>query len=153
MKKILFSLAMMFSLGVVSAQTNIVESLQTDCVGEGKITIHQDITITNLLGVRYVRTSQVESQRTLKARGYRVQVYAGNNSRQARNEAGAVSEKVKENFPEMPVYTFFQPPRWLCRVGDFKSIEEAHVAMRQLKATGVFKEVAIVREQIIIPIE
>ena len=53
----------------------------------------------------------------------------------------------------MPVYTFFQPPRWLCRVGDYKSIEEAHVAMRLLKETGAFKEVAIVREQINIPIE
>ena len=59
----------------------------------------------------------------------------------------------KEEFPEMPVYTYFQPPRWLCRVGDFKSIEEAHVAMRKLKSTGNFKEVAIVREQINIPIE
>lgn len=154
MKKFLFSLAMMFSACAVSAQTTIVESLQTDREGEGKVTIHQDAQITSLLGVRYVRDGQsAESQRTLKARGYRVQVYAGNNSRKARNEAAAVSEKVKEEFPDMPVYTFFQPPRWLCRVGDFKSIEEAHVAMRQLKATGVFKEVAIVREQINIPIE
>ena len=72
---------------------------------------------------------------------------------QARNEANRVAEKVKEEFPEMPVYTYFQPPRWLCRVGDFKSIEEAHVAMRKLKSTGNFKEVAIVREQINIPIE
>ena len=154
MKKFLFSLAMMFSACTISAQTTIVESLQTDRVGEGKVTVHQDAQITALLGVRYVRDGQsTEAQRTLKSRGYRVQVYAGNNSRKARNEAAAVSEKVKEEFPDMPVYTFFQPPRWLCRVGDFKSIEEAHVAMRQLKATGVFKEVAIVREQIIIPIE
>ena len=153
MKKFLFSLVMMASACAVSAQTNIIESLQTNRVGEGKVTVHQDASITNLLGVRYVRSGATESRRTLKARGYRVQVYAGNNSRVARNQAAAVSEKVKEKFPEMPVYTFFQPPRWLCRVGDFKSIEEAHVAMRQLKATGVFKEVAIVREQIIIPIE
>ena len=153
MKKILCSLAMMCVVCAVSAQTTIIESLQTDRLGEGKVVVHQDVSITNLLGVRYIRSGLPESQRTLKGRGYRVQVYAGNNSRLARNEAAAISEKVKENFPEMPVYTFFQPPRWLCRVGDFKSIEEAHVAMRQLKATGVFKEVAIVREQIIIPIE
>jgi hypothetical protein len=89
----------------------------------------------------------------LKARGFRVQVYAGNNSRVARNEANRIAGKIKETFPEMPVYTYFQPPRWLCRVGDFKSIEEAHVAMRQLRASGEFKEVAIVREQINIPIE
>ena len=153
MKKLLFSLSMMAMVCAASAQTTIIESLQTDRVGEGKITVHQDASIANLLGVRYVRNGLTDPQRTLKARGYRVQVYAGNNSRRARNEAVAVSDKVKEKFPEMPVYTFFQPPRWLCRVGDFKSIEEAHVAMRQLKATGVFKEVTIVREQIIIPIE
>ena len=153
MKKILLSLAMVLSAGFASAQSTIVESLQIDRLGEGKVVIHQDASITNLLGLRYMPSPLNESQRTLKGRGYRVQVYAGNNSRRARNEALAVSDKVKENFPEMPVYTFFQPPRWLCRVGDFKSIEEAHVAMRQLKATGEFKEVAIVREQIIIPIE
>lgn len=153
MKKFLFSLAVMCSACAVSAQTTIIESLQTDRVGEGKVTVHQDAAIKNLLGIRYIRSGLTEPQRTLKARGYRVQVYAGNNSRRARNEAVAVSDKVKENFPDIPVYTFFQPPRWLCRVGDFKSIEEAHVAMRQLKATGEFKEVTIVREQIIIPIE
>ena len=89
----------------------------------------------------------------LKARGYRVQVYAGNNSRVARNEANNVATKVKEEFPDMPVYAYFQPPRWLCRVGDFRSIEEADVAMRCLKAGGVFGEVAIVREQINIPLD
>jgi outer membrane protein assembly factor BamA len=41
----------------------------------------------------------------------------------------------------------------LCRVGDFRSIEEADAAMRRLKATGVFKEVSIVREQINIPLD
>ena len=153
MKKLLFSLAMLCLTGMASAQSTIIESLQTDRLGEGKVVIRQDAAITKLLGLRFISSPSTESQRTLKARGFRVQVYAGNNSRLARNEASAVSEKVKENFPEMPVYTFFQPPRWLCRVGDFKSIEEAHVAMRQLKATGVFKEVTIVREQIIIPIE
>ena len=63
------------------------------------------------------------------------------------------AESVKEEFPELPVYAYFQPPRWLCRVGDFRSIEEADATMRSLKATGVFKEVSIVREQINIPLD
>jgi outer membrane protein assembly factor BamA len=41
----------------------------------------------------------------------------------------------------------------LCRVGDYRSIEEADASMRRLKATGKFKEVSIVREQINIPLE
>ena len=89
----------------------------------------------------------------MKARGYRVQVYAGNNSRTARQEANEVAEAVKGEFPDLPVYAFFQPPRWLCRVGDYRSIEEADAAMRRLKATGKFKEVSIVREQINIPLD
>lgn len=151
--KYLLSIVFSASSCIAVAQSNIVESLQTTVPGQGKVTVHQDAQISAMIGKRFVPTGTSESQRVIKSRGYRVQVYAGNNSRQARDEAKAVAEKVKEKFPDMPVYTFFQPPRWLCRVGDYKSIEEAHVAMRQLKAAGNFKEVAIVREQINIPIE
>ena len=121
-------------------------------VGEGTVTIHQDAKISALLGVGYVKSEGAEPK-VLKARGYRVQVYAGNNSRIARTEANEVADKIKSEFPEMSVYAYFQPPRWLCRVGDYRSIEEADAAMRRLKATGKFKEVSIVREQINIPID
>lgn len=151
--KLLFTLALLFTAQLANAQQTIIESLKTQRAGEGRVTIHQDAQISSLIGKRYIRATTPESQRTLKSRGFRVQVYAGNNSRQARNDANAVAEKVKKEFPDMPVYTYFQPPRWLCRVGDFKSIEEAHVAMRQLKASGTFKEVSIVREQINIPLD
>lgn len=134
------------------AQQNIVESLQMDRVGKGTVIIHQNPKITALIGNIYVRAESNE-QKMLKAKGYRVQVYAGNNSGAARNEARSVAEKVKKAFPDMPVYAFFRSPRWLCRAGDFRSIEEADVAMRRLKATGIFKEVSIVREQINIPLD
>lgn len=134
------------------AQQNIVNELQRDKVGEGKVTIHQDAKISALLGSVYVKNDN-EEPKVLKARGYRVQIYAGNNSRIARTEANEVADKVKAEFPEIPVYAYFQPPRWLCRVGDYRSIEEADAVMRRLKATGKFKEVSIVREQINIPID
>ena len=136
-----------------TAQTNIIENLQIERVGQGKVTIHQDIKISALLGAIYVKSADEEEPKVLKARGYRVQVYAGNNSRIARKEANEVAEQIKMEFPELPVYAFFQPPRWLCRVGDYRSIEEADASMRRLKATGKFKEVSIVREQINIPLE
>ena len=136
------------SLGLSAlAQQNIVESLQRNRAGEGTVTIRQDPKITGLIGSIYTGNVTGGEQKMLKARGYRVQVYAGNNSRVARNEANNVAAKVKEEFPDMPVYAYFQPPRWLCRV------EEADAAMRRLKATGVFKEVSIVREQINIPLD
>lgn len=152
MRLFVFCLFCLLAVGV-KAQRTIVESLQENRAGEGVVTIHQDAYITSLLGVKYVKKTSSNSEKVLKTRGFRVQVYAGNNSRAAREVAMYVAEKVKKEFPDMPVYTYFQPPRWLCRVGDFKSIEEAHVAMRKLKSTGEFKETAIVREQINIPIE
>jgi hypothetical protein len=141
-----------------SAQQNIVQSLQTKHrTSDGTVNIHQDAKITELIGNIHSTHSSAqtggEERKNLKARGYRVQVYAGNNSRVARNEASAMAARVRGEFPDLPVYTYFQPPRWLCRVGDFRSIEEADATMRRLKATGVFKEVSIVREQINIPLE
>nr|WP_083580705.1 SPOR domain-containing protein [Bacteroides ilei] len=152
--KYLLLLIFFLSAAGANAQQTIVESLQTRRAGEGTVTIHQDASIASLIGSRYVTNgAEGNGQKTLKAKGFRVQVYAGNNSRVARTEANVTANKVKEAFPEMPVYTYFQPPRWLCRVGDFKTIEEAHAAMRKLKGSGEFKEVSIVREQINIVIE
>ena len=152
MRYFLFVIGFFFSLSA-AAQKNIVEDLQTSRVGQGTVTIHQDAKISALLGATYVKSAGENEPKMLKARGYRIQVYAGNNSRIARQEANDVAEQIKMEFPELPVYAFFQPPRWLCRVGDYRSIEEADASMRRLKATGKFKEVSIVREQINIPLE
>lgn len=151
MRYILFVFLMAFGLSAF-AQQNIVNELQKKEVGQGTVNIIQDERISALLGVVYVKNDE-EEPKVLKARGYRVQVYAGNNSRIARSEANEVAELIKTEFPEIPVYAYFQPPRWLCRVGDYRSIEEADAAMRRLKASGKFKEVSIVREQINIPID
>ncbi len=146
MKKFGLILFTVFVSGALSAQ-NIVKSLESNVPGQGKVTIHQDAAIEALLGAEH--TSEVTTgQRTLKSSGYRVQVYAGSNSRIARNEASQVGDRVKGYFPEVSVYTFFASPRWLTRIGDFRSIEEADAMMRKLKATGVFKEVAIVKDNI-----
>ena len=149
-----FLLLICLGMGLfASAQTNIVDELQKERVGQGKVAIHQDEKISALLGSIYLKSEDEKEPKVLKGRGYRVQVYAGNNSRVARQEANDVADQIKVEFPELPVYAFFLPPRWLCRVGDYRSIEEADAAMRRLKATGKFKEVSIVREQINIPLE
>ena len=133
------------------AQNSIISSLQRNVPGQGRVTVHQAPRITALIGSEYVPTGD-DDERVLKVPGYRVQVYAGNNTRRARTEAQTVGDSIQALFPELPVYTNFQPPRWLCRVGDYRSIEEADAMMRQLRATGRFKEVSIVRDQINIPL-
>ena len=157
----------LFALTAVSLPAqDIVKSLEKRVPGQGTVNVRQDPRIAGQLG-RNAASPSVSSdpgsvatssagesgeRKFLKAIGYRVQVYAGNNSRTARTEATNMSAKVKEYFPEVPVYTHFTSPRWLCRVGDFRSIEEADAMMRKLKGTGVFKEVSIVKEQINIPL-
>jgi hypothetical protein len=143
-------LTLLLVLASVGAQAQgIVKSLERTVPGQGKVTIHQDPRIGALIGVERPATGE---QKVIKTSGYRIQAYAGNNTRQAKNDAYHVASRVKEYFPELPIYTSFTPPRWLCRVGDFRSIEEADAMMRRLKATGVFKEVSIVRDQINIPL-
>ncbi len=137
----------------LSAQNDMVSSLSRQNVGEGTVTLHQDSRLTSLLGKPFVAQNATDGvdKQMMKVAGFRVQVYAGNNSRAARNEANDVADKVKELFPDLEVYTHFINPRWLCRVGDFRSIEEADAVMRKLKETDMFKEVSIVRGQINIP--
>ncbi|WP_071147236.1 SPOR domain-containing protein [Bacteroides ihuae] len=146
-------LFLLFAFSVAKAQ-NIVKSLERDVPGQGKVTVHQDSRLEALLGQEHTSNAITgsEEQEFIKVAGYRVQVYAGNNSRSARSEAQNIGFKVKEYFPDLKVYTTFSSPRWLCRVGDFRSIEEADAALRQLKATGVFREVSIVKEQVNIPL-
>ena len=130
---------------VSKAQNSILVELQKNVPMQGTVTVHQDPAITALIGTV---PKYEEGKRELKARGYRVQVYARNNSRDARSQANSMAKQVEAEFPELPVYAYFRPPRWLCCVGDFKTIEEADAVMRRLKATGHYKEVSIVREQI-----
>ena len=151
MKRFALLLAACLAFVGLKAQNSIINSLQRDVPGQGKVTIHQDARITALIGSEYVPTG-ADDERVLKVPGYRVQVYAGNNTRRARTEAQTVGDSIQSLFPELPVYTNFIPPRWLCRVGDYRSIEEADALMRQLRATGRFKEVSIVRDQINIPL-
>ncbi|WP_321479150.1 SPOR domain-containing protein [uncultured Bacteroides sp.] len=151
MKTYSFYLSFLFLIFFVSGleAQNIVKSLERDVLGQGKVRIHEDPRIESLLGQEYISDSlAIGNQQYIKLAGYRVQIYAGNNSRTARSEAQAIGAKVKDYFPDWKVYTTFTSPRWLCRIGDFRSIEEADAAMRKLKETGVFKEVSIVKEQI-----
>ena len=131
------------------AQSDIVSALtRKHQAGEGTVVLHQDARLKVLLQAERPMSASGTDERVAKIAGFRVQVYAGNNSRQARNEANQMSAKVREAFPELQVYTHFVNPRWLCQVGDFRSIEEADVVMRRLRETGEFKEVSIVRAQI-----
>ena len=129
------------------AQDNIVDRLEQIVPGQGVITIHQDSRLDALLGMVY--DPALSKGKKIQTVGYRIQIYAGGNTRFAKEEAQKAAQYVKDKYPEIPVYTEFVAPRWVCRVGDYKTIEEADQAMRILKQSRHFKEIAILPNQLI----
>ena len=156
MIKRVFFIGFLFCISVVQAygQKDILSALREKKPGQGTVRVFQDPKIEALLKRSTLDIlKRDESISTTKANGYRIQVYAGNNTRAARDQANRIAKKVSDLFPDLSVYTSFQSPRWICRVGDFRSIEEADVMLRELRGTKQFKEVSIVREQILIPLD
>lgn len=71
-----------------------------------------------------------------KVIGYRVQAYSGGNSRADRQKAESIRTSIKMKFPNQPVYVHFYSPRWICRVGNYRSYEEANWMLKQLQKMG-----------------
>lgn len=86
--------------------------------------------------------------RRYKISGYRVQIYAGSNSRSSRIEAEKAAQRFKGFFPHVPAYTHFYPPRWVCRVGDFKTAEEAQSFMHEIAQLKAFSGLIVVKTAI-----
>ena len=71
-----------------------------------------------------------------KVNGYRVQVFAGGNSRNDRIKAERTGSEIKAQFPDVPVYVHFYTPRWICRMGNYRTYEEAHELLTRVKNLG-----------------
>ena len=82
-----------------------------------------------------------------KINGYRVQAFAGGNSRKDRQQAESVGNQIKSSFPGVPVYVHFYSPRWICRIGNYRTYEEAHHMLLSLRKMG-FSEAVVVKGKI-----
>ena len=71
-----------------------------------------------------------------KVTGYRVQVFAGGNSRNDRIKAEATGSEIRTLFPGVPVYVHFYSPRWICRMGNYPTYEEAYEVLTRVKNLG-----------------
>ena len=148
------------------AQTQpFTERLQKAVSGQGTVRLHQDadiVALVNGTARRSVTTTRslltstdsllsandsllMGTGRKVRMNGYRVQVYAGGNSRDAKRRAYQVEALVRKLFPEQPVYTRFISPRWICHVGDFKTRAEALRLLKDMRRTGKFSEAITVR--------
>jgi len=82
-----------------------------------------------------------------KINGYRVQVYAGGNTRADRKKAEKAGNTVKMKYPSTPVYVHFYSPRWICRIGNYRTIEEASEMLHKVRALG-YHQACVVKGKI-----
>ncbi|MBQ8988932.1 MAG: SPOR domain-containing protein [Prevotella sp.] len=91
--------------------------------------------------------SRKKVMRGYKVNGYRVQVFAGGNSRNDRIKAERTGNEIKQLFPGEPVYVHFYSPRWICRMGNYRTYEEAHDVLTRVKNLG-YESAIIVKGKI-----
>ena len=94
-----------------------------------------------------IDTSKKVMRGAYKVNGYRVQAFAGGNTRRDRQQAERIGNEIKTLFPMQPVYVHFYSPRWICRVGNFRTYEEAHQMLTELRKLG-YKQALIVKGKI-----
>ena len=153
----------------LSAQQTFTEKLQQAVETAGRIILHQDVSITDLVNGKKKQSAAPSGRRQddltasfadsvavdslslgpkIKINGYRIQVYFGDNSRKGKTEARAAGLRFRNSFAELPVYVSFVSPHWLCRAGDFRTMEEASDVLRQIREMGIFPEAVIVKSKI-----
>ena len=148
------------------AQSTFTEQLQQSKAGEGKVTVTQDKAIEDLVNTPTTTTTPTtpampqqngkqaddllddtsvandsidHSKKIMKGQkinGWRVQVFAGGNSRVDRQKAERTGDEIKTLFPNEPVYVHFYSPRWICRMGNYRTYEEAHEILTRVKSLG-----------------
>ena len=96
-----------------------------------------------------VDTSKKMIRGGIKVNGFRVQAFAGGNSRKDRQQAEQVGNNIKAHFANVPVYVHFYSPRWICRVGNYRTYEEAHQMLVALRNIG-YSQASIVKGKITI---
>lgn len=94
-----------------------------------------------------IDTSKKVMRQSYKINGYRVQAYLGGNSRSDREKAQQVGNAIKKKYPLEPIYVHFYSPRWTCRVGNYRTYEDAKKMLDNVKKMG-YKEATILKGKI-----
>ena len=138
---------------------SIIDDLNADRPGQGKVTIYQDEAIKGILAKPApvnlpVFSTGDGSVQYVKMSGYKIQVFSGNDQRKSKDEAYYKQRLINDNFADMETVVFFKSPRWILRAGNFKTREEANEAMKEMR--GQFpnfgKEMYLISDTVKIPL-
>ncbi len=158
-------------VGFARSQTTFTDRLQAHVPNQGVVVLHHDAEIDALVNgvspkITTLASKDVDSLslkgiadkhltdsianpslygKKVRMDGYRIQVYVGGNSRDAKTKAQQMEGKVRSFYPDVDIYTRFVSPRWICHVGDFKTRDEASDFLRDLRAKGGFSDAIVVK--------
>lgn len=119
------------------------------------ITIEQPAGLNERLQPAYEESQSAVSEENKPRKkgvhpGYRVQVFADNNSRTAKNQANTVARKVAGAVPGQRTYVVYESPYWRLKLGDFETREDAEKAANIIrrKFPSYASEVRVVRDRV-----
>jgi len=120
----------------------------------GTVSTYHNEKLNNLLYLEKGKKYTNETEESIYATGYRVQIYSSNASRQAKEIAFKWKEDIEKKFPEYKVYVQYQAPFWKVRVGDFTHYGESTTCSHLLKQAypKEASEIIIVKEKQVKPI-
>lgn len=156
-------LGFLLLLSLCASAQSIEQSVRQDRAGQGHVDLHIAPAVyqamTKPLNARVEEQEETMEDKIrkarefrdaekVKARGFRILVYAGGNKRSDKQKVEEVGEQMKRLFPLYPVYAHFESPRWVCRLGNFTKREEANEVLQEVRDAG-FRQ-AIVTEGVIL---
>ena len=112
-----------------------------------KETARQPVESEDEMNIPTVDMRKKVMTRSYKVDGYRVQAFMGGNTRADHQRAEQIRNAIKMKFPDQPVYVHFYSPRWVCRVGNYRSYEEASRMLKQIRDMG-YKSATILKGKI-----
>lgn len=133
-------------------KTNTTPNAATEKKTAGKSATEKSTTSPTEVGTTAATGSETTEKiatRSRKVTGYRVQAFAGGNTRQDRQNAEKTGNRIKAAFPNEAIYVHFYSPRWICRVGNYKTYEEAHRMLQAIQELG-YRQASIVKGKIIV---
>lgn len=136
----LITFFLFIAIGWASAQTPaIIKELNTERDGQGTVSVYQDESIEGLIGSKIMSGTSSsdegsgEPSRYIQTKGYKIQVYSGNNQKLSKNEANSRKASIRNTFPTMDVTITFNSPVWRALAGNYKTYEQATEALKELK--------------------
>ena len=136
----------------MQAQIPFMEHIRKD-TGKGKLIVVQSAAIDCVINrnvktaVPVIEADTIHKGQPERINGYRVQVYAGPKAT-GKQEALKYEKEIKKVFPGISTYVRFIQPRWTCRVGDFRTREDAQRFLEKVNEEKISTQTTIVRCQV-----